>query len=261
MSQLQVLVVCNVFDKKVEDSVFRFWRDWWRDIQVLTVGEKGVNKARNLGTIHAVGDIIYFLDDDCELSHPHQLQKIIDYHNKYPEVVAIGGGYLKADFESVYSSFYLANSNLWLENLCTKDDGQQLLGGNASYKRQVFDKGLKFDSDIVFGGAEVGLNQQILNGGGQIKVFDDLNVKHCVNLHIFKLCRKAYLQGKGRRRNQVRWGYKKGFDLRRADHFIPSPNWDELGIESANLGMKISWFCYQFFFKWGYYREAQMQSQ
>lgn len=260
--KLEVLVICNVSDSRVENAVSRFWRTQLPNIQVLCAGKRGVNKARNLGIAHATGDILYFLDDDCELLDPYQLQKIVDYHNKYTEVSAIGGGYLGVDSESVYSFYYLANSKLWIESLRKENEVKQLLGGNASYKKQVFEEGLRFDEDVIFGGAEVGLNQRLLNKGAQIKIFDDLNINHYVRLNIFKLCRKAYLQGRGRRRNQIRWGYKKGTHL--MGYLVPSINWNDLshdlGVESVSWRMKSAWFCYQFFFRWGYYRESQINS-
>ena len=93
---LQVLLVSNFRDKKLERAIERVKAEagsWFYDFKLLSTGEKGVNKARNLGARFAGGDILYFLDDDCFLTDRLHLQKILNLHQKHKNAAGIGGGY------------------------------------------------------------------------------------------------------------------------------------------------------------------------
>jgi glycosyltransferase involved in cell wall biosynthesis len=167
-------------------------------VKVLCAPKPGVNHARNHGALNAGGNIIVFLDDDCEVIDPHFLQKHIDYHQLYPQLVALGGPYLLSQTASVWDKVYHENNLNWMKaNLTESGRTTALLGGNASYKAFVFADGYRFTEEIVYGGSETPLNTILALKYGAHGYFVNLPVIHNTKLTLWNLLRKAYKQGNG----------------------------------------------------------------
>jgi glycosyltransferase involved in cell wall biosynthesis len=166
--------------------------------KVLCAPKPGVNHARNHGALHASGDLILFLDDDCEVTDPLFLQKHIDYHNKHKDLVAIGGPYFLKPKASVFDQIYQQNNLNWISaNLTEPTRSSALLGGNASYKSFLFQKGYRFTEEIMYGGSETPLNTLLSLKYGSHGYFMDLQVLHNTQLNFFNLLYKAFRQGAG----------------------------------------------------------------
>jgi glycosyltransferase involved in cell wall biosynthesis len=81
----------------------------WTLVKHVRTKEKGVSRARNLGMIHAQGEIIAFPDDDCW--YPENLLNVVDnWFRAHPEyaVLAVGA----VDDRGVSSG------NRWIQNAC-----------------------------------------------------------------------------------------------------------------------------------------------
>lgn len=159
---------------------------------------KGVNHARNLGALHARGAVLLFLDDDCLLQNKNYLQKVVQTHISNPEQMSIGGPYaLNPDATTAGLAYHLNRSN-WLRSQHVDDDHTvALLGGNASYKRHVFLKGLRFSPGIRYGGSETPFNLSVAQQFGPHMFLRGLELEHTSHLSLFSFVKKAYLQGKG----------------------------------------------------------------
>ena len=237
---LEILLISNFKDKLLRDKA-PDWEKTFLNFKYKEVGLKGVNKARNMGIRFARGDILYFLDDDCLLPHKKQLQNVVQSHEKYPEVSGIGGPYKIKEFLSGKEKFYHENSELWLKDLTQIDNqSSQLLGGNASYKKFIFEKGYYFDPTIVFGGSEVGFNQSIKKYG--LIRDEKLGVYHYPQLKGFAFIKKSFQQGRGAFKNQSKnLDQEQSFDSK----------WAFLHGEQVSFYS----FLYQVFFKIGYFWE------
>ena len=209
----------------------------------METGEKGVNKARNLGIRFAGGDILYFLDDDCLLPYADHLKRLAARHRELKEVAGIGGGYQTTSVLKGAGRFYREQQAQWVKTVSRNSGGtSQLLGGNASYKREVFDKGFAFDPLIIFGGSEESLNRLLTDNGYHLKLFKDLDVYHEVHINLFSLMRKGFQQGAGHFKNQSGDGGKNHrIDMKKEAVFNPTP------------AHSRSHFIYNLFFKSGYF--------
>ena len=194
---LQVLLISNLRDKKLRKQI-PHWRSLFFDFKYKEVGDVGVNKARNMGIRFAGGDILYFLDDDCLLPNKHHLQSLILEHKQNPSAIGIGGGYKSMEFLYGSEKFYHEHSQKWIEDfVSSQKETSQLVGGNASYKRGVFDKGFYFDPLIIFGGSEESFNQSLKKESYTLLYSEKLWVFHLIKLKWFSLAKKSFGQGFG----------------------------------------------------------------
>ena len=183
----------NLKNKKLE-QLSQEWQKWFYDFKFLVTGEKGVNKARNTGVRFAFGDIVYFLDDDCLLKSKNHLKEVVDLHQKYKNTAGIGGGYQLKGKASDVGRFYYSQAMEWFKKASIdKKTTSQLFGGNASYKREVFDKGFLFDPTIIFGGSEESFNQALCDNGYSLMVFKALDVLHVTRLGLFCSVKERFL--------------------------------------------------------------------
>ncbi len=182
----------------------------------LCAPRPGVNHARNFGAVHARGDLILFLDDDCEAVDSTFLQRHCDYHQAHPELMALGGPYRLREGASISDKIYQQNNLNWIEaNRIGNSRSTALLGGNASYKASIFKKGFRFTEEITYGGSETPLNTILALKYGPHGYFSNLEVLHNTQLNFQGLWRKAYLQGRGAALQNALYGHP----LRHVPHF------------------------------------------
>ena len=193
----EILVVFNLPNQKLRQAV----RDRFRktlNCTVLVSGKLGVNYARHMGANHAIGKILVYLDDDCRLQDRHYLKKVLDLHQQHTSAAAIGGPYTLPAGTPLIPSVYHRISLSWLENsVYDKPWTRNLVGGNVSYKRFIFDRGLNFNSRIRFGGAETDFHMRLQKHDLKLLYAPDLEVEHWLEVSRYQFMRKAFLQGRG----------------------------------------------------------------
>jgi glycosyltransferase involved in cell wall biosynthesis len=163
----------------------------------VTVGKKGLNRARNRGVSEAKGKIVLILDDDEAAADPHLLESHLEFHTKNPTVSVLGGAYRAPSGLSAMAFAYQVSAMAWAIRY-TDGNGHSacLLGGHVSYKSSLFKDGLCFDERIIFGGTETELHMRLFNGGHVMVFRPEIFVFHFVELSMLGMFRKGFLQGK-----------------------------------------------------------------
>lgn len=197
--KLEILVVSNLADVTLDAELKK--RNG--PIVLHIAGRLGVNIARNLGLRKAQAPIALYLDDDCALTDPGYLSRVLRLHEEFPEAVALGGGYLSPPGLNNTGIHYNWISNDWLGAHFTEPrETTSLVGGAVAYKvKMLLERELFFDESIRYGGAETELHERLLVHGLRLVFHPRLSVVHRPAMNSWDLMRKAYLQGfgKGRR--------------------------------------------------------------
>ncbi len=171
-------------------------------VRYLGCEERSANAARNIGLAEARGDVVYFLDDDCHLPDSDHLNRVVELHERHPDVLGIGGPYLSLDDAAWSARAYNAYTELWLRRNQTAEQRQLvLLGGNASYKRAMGGEDLVLDGALAYGGTETEFNHRLVCRDHTLILLDDHAVIHDFRENVRKLLWRAWRQGAGRRAN------------------------------------------------------------
>ncbi len=120
---------------------------------------RGLSGGKNTGVGLAAGDIVAFLDDDA-VAEPGWLKSLADCYNS-PEVAGAGGltlpnwdssrpAWFPREFDWVVGCNYLGMAR-------SRQPVRNLLGGNASFRRAVFDRAGGFPDDIGRSGSRLPL--------------------------------------------------------------------------------------------------------
>lgn len=198
--QIEILVVDNFFDVYNQRWLQELSRTN-QEIQFkyLYTGSKGSNKARNLGLSLATGEIIIFIDDDCYPANSGYLKSIYQLHKTYLKVTGIGGHYILPEAFSLVELADHNNSQAWIQKCQIKGTPftSQLLGGNASFKKDHILPKMKFNENIIYGGAEYDFNLRLQIQGLQLSLHEDLGIIHELKLSLVGFLKKAFMQGFG----------------------------------------------------------------
>lgn len=186
------------------EKVVNEYRGLIPNIHWHCVGRKGVNAARNLGIKKSRAPIVLLLDDDCVISHRYFLAAVIEAHNTHPEITAIGGAYFTPPDASAIERTYNLISSRWLWRITeNRADCVHLVGGNVSYKKKHLEtKGILFNEEIIFGGAETDFHNRLYLKGCKFHFDERLSVEHRAHISYLAFFKKAFLQGMGA---QIRW--------------------------------------------------------
>lgn len=186
-----IIVISNPPSPRAEALL----RDF-KNVTHVQTADVGVNIARNLGLENASGELVLFLDSDCELRSEDFLKRHNQLHSAYPAVSCIGGGYTY-EGSAIRDLAYNYIQMKWLLQGQDGDFNRYLIGGNFSCKRHHLD-GVRFDPQITYGGSET---EFFLRVGGEkgliFKLISNLVVLHNTNLSLLDFIEKAYKQGRG----------------------------------------------------------------
>ena len=143
-------------------------------LTVLEQANQGAATARNRGASASQGEILLFLDDDME-AHPRLLAEHEHSHREGADAVL---GHLPLHPKSP-ASFMSAGVKLWAEERGRRlsQPGadltlQDLLTGQISVKREIFQKAAGFDTNFTLGGTfgneDLDLGYRLLESGCRI---------------------------------------------------------------------------------------------
>ena len=193
----EVIVVTNEAADTAK-SVVRSFQECAMNITLYCCQRKSIALARNLALQKAQSPLVYFVDDDCELSQPDHLKSICEIHNKYPLITAIGGGYSSPKKAPFLVKRYNQLVNGWLKWNQHHLQYVQLPGGNACYKKQWLD-GQTFNPDFTHGGEETDFHLRLQQAGQQVVFLPQLNILHHFTGQWQDIALKAFWQGQAKK--------------------------------------------------------------
>jgi hypothetical protein len=212
-----------------------------------------VNKARNLGLAATKHNVVFFMDDDCELVNTFTLAFHLSEHAKDAGLFALGGGYSLSIQASYWDELYNSIQMSWL--LSGKQGPssytQHLLGGNFSFKKEYLKLNeLKFDERISYGGSEHQLFVQAVQKQLRIQLCN-VDVRHNTQESFKKICYKIFRQGRG-----------KAVIDEKSNLQMEHKNSSQLSFMSTGADFKISTFkdsllkkIFNYIFWYGYYKQ------
>lgn len=119
----------------------------------------GANRARNEGARQSSGEVIWFLDDDTEVTDIDAIQNLIAvFHDK--SIIAAGGEYCSAPASRLSERGYNAFCSVWRSSAGVQDR-ELLLGGTIAVRKPAFEAVGGFDDHIEYGGAETPFVQRL----------------------------------------------------------------------------------------------------
>jgi glycosyltransferase involved in cell wall biosynthesis/organic radical activating enzyme len=202
----QIQLICvNNYKKYSKLPFTKKWKNKFLDFKYITSEIAGANSARNLGIRYAQGEIIVFIDDDCIIDDDYYFQKIISDHNSRKNISGIGGLYTASGNMSAAGKAYFKIADHWLQKSIYNEEEQltrSLIGGNCSYKSEIFNEGFNFDPRVTYGGTEVSLNHALFTFGKKLSLNKNIKNQHYLKINIFNFMKKAFLQGRGKAHNE-----------------------------------------------------------
>ena len=128
--------ICTAFAAEHTDINFRY----------VVEKEQGLSAARNKGIKEAKGDLLVYIDDDAFVD-PHYLSDYVNWFASHPETMAAGGPiipyYEQGEEPEWMTPYTRALLTAWMDygdKVREYPKGRYPGGGNAAYRKEVFEK-------------------------------------------------------------------------------------------------------------------------
>jgi glycosyltransferase involved in cell wall biosynthesis len=178
-SFFEVIVVNNASTDRTAEIAKNF-----PFVRVVDQPKKGLLWARQKGLEESKGELLAYIDSDCQISKSW-FEKISDEFGKNQNLVSLSGPYKYYDLPLTQN--FLANFSWWLSAPFTYFlVGYMLLGGNFIAKKEILNKIGGFNTNISFYGEDTDLARRLSSHG---------KVKFKMNLYIYTSGRRLLKNG------------------------------------------------------------------
>lgn len=185
-------------------------------ILLFSQHNRGPGAARNLGTLHASGSVIVYVDADCILP-PDFLLSHLRFHEDHPEIDGLGGGV--AAYANLFCCSVILTDHLcsWFNyhNRLPRHVPEYLPSVNMSIKRRVSEAGVRWSERRVTG-EDVDFSLLMKKMGMRLLFVPGLYIYHSDRSSI-----KEFL------RHQYNWGFHAPFirgRIKEADYSFLFPH-------------------------------------
>ena len=164
--------VCEAFSSVHSDIRFRYVKET----------EQGLSAARNRGIKEAKGDILVYVDDDA-LVDSHYLRDYAEWFAAHPQTMACGGPIIplyetqEPQWMTPYTKALLTAWMDYGDKVRVYPKGRYPGGGNAAYRKEVFDQVGLFNTNLGRKGGN-------LMGSEEKDIFDKM---HALSMQVLYL--------------------------------------------------------------------------
>jgi len=170
----EIVLINNNSNDHTEAECERFKTDYFQlNFRYFVESQQGLSNARNRAIKEAKGDILVYVDDDATVNKEY-LQTIYDFFDAQPDVHSAGGPVIPVyeTEEPQWMSYYTKNligGYLYEgKKIIRFKNGKYPGGGNAAYRKEVFEKVGLFNPELGRKGAA-------LTGGEEKDIFDKMS--------------------------------------------------------------------------------------
>ena len=150
-----------------------YWKAEFDSIIVIETINKNLSASRNVGLPYCYGEIIMQTDDDAR-PFPDWIERMVEFHKKFPDVGVIGGNVIDGSSRSFLSKVADATT---FPNFESNQYVRSVPGVNSSYKKEVILKVGKYDESL-FRGEDVDYNWRAQLNGWKILHVPTIKVNH-----------------------------------------------------------------------------------
>ncbi len=182
-------------------------------LRILEKRNNGPSAARNHGAANSSGRLLLFLDDDVEPT-AHLIEAHVQRHRQLIDQVVIGP-YIPV-FQERDDFIYVARRAWWenkfysMRQVGHRYSYQDLVGGNLSLKKDLFNRVGGFDSSFpVYVHEDYELGMRLINAGARFTFCSEALAYHHETVDLDRSLQRARLEGRadvhiGRRHPELR---------------------------------------------------------
>lgn len=202
----EILVIDNMSTDNTKQLVESFKSRL--PVRYLTESKIGTAYARNKGLDESSGEIVAFIDDDCE-AEEDWVEKIIEAHRLYPNAAAVQGKIITLPAKGILSDLFKIDYRRWVRlNLQSDDRCYFLDTANTSFKVKKLKKhGIRFDKKMTYYADDVDLSYQMISKDQIIIYRPEISVRSWIRTNIRKYLAARYLKGMARAYLDYKWSF------------------------------------------------------
>lgn len=170
----EIVVIDNNCTDHTQEELQRFAQDWPNVcLRCFTETQQGLSHARNRGIQEARGELLVYVDDDATVNKEY-LESYKTFFETHPDIDAAGGPIIphyedgsEPQWMTYFTRQLLTGYLYYGPNVREFPGGRYPGGGNAAYRRQVFDK-------VGLYNPELGRKGQGLASGEEKDIFNKM---------------------------------------------------------------------------------------
>lgn len=201
-SPLEVLVIDNASKDKTKKVALSFGKIL--PVRYIVELQVGIPYARNRALKEAKGDILAFIDDDCEAT-PAWSKEIVKAHRMYPEVVAIQGESTGKNLSNPFSLISHLSHQITISKNLIKNALIYIDTKNISFKlKDIRRHRLKFDTNFMQG-SDVDFAKQLLSKKLKIIFYPKIKISFLSRDNLFSFPLQRFRWGKANAKLYYKW--------------------------------------------------------
>lgn len=214
----EVLIIDNGSDDLTRHITSFFKR--YLPIRYIHEKKIGIPYARNKVLRYATGEIVAFIDDDCQ-AEPDWVEHVVSGNEKYKEVFLLQGLSVSAPKKSIFSVVSQFNRQTWIRDNMLGDrnlywdwidgrlkrDFKVLICDtrNVSLKMHIQKKHRLFFDEKLDRGSDVEFGNQALSKGESIVLYPKARVNHYERSSVKEFIIQKWYQGRTSQRIHAKW--------------------------------------------------------
>lgn len=153
LDKFEIIVIDNASTDNIEEVVKKMASPFKGSLRYVFEAKKGLSHARNKGIEEARGDIISFTDDDC-VADRNWLKEVAQTFKDQGAHAVLGRIILSTPIpkDAWYPEWFIRERFAHVDygDRVKQLDGESMVGANMSYRRELFEKYGRFNSNPIF---------------------------------------------------------------------------------------------------------------